>query len=323
MSKVAVVTGAAGFIAGEIIRQLLAKGYTVRGTVRSKERSSELLKAFPGLILFEADLLKQGSFDEVVRGATFVLHTASPVILGGAEDPQTTIVDPAVNGTQNVLSSVEKSLDTVKKVVVTSSLVAILESITGPDVVNQVWDESHWNTTANLKDSAYALSKVLAEKAAWEWYKGKEDKVKLVVVNPGFVLGGTYHSRSDGFSIETLIGFLSGATKQTGTLPISFPIVDNRNVAEAHIAAIENDNASGRYPVSSVESYSFLDLAKLLKKHFPQYPLPETQNGEVPPAGTYSHARAEKELGVKFYPLEDTLVWAATDFIDRGLVPKI
>ena len=77
--------GASGFVATEVVKQLLEKGYNVRGTVRSlsskeKVEHLELLSAaLPGkLTLHEADLLKSGSFDEVVKGADFVFHTASP-----------------------------------------------------------------------------------------------------------------------------------------------------------------------------------------------------------------------------------------------------
>ena len=74
-------------MATELIHQLLAKGYYVRGTVRStaaKDKVAHLIslgEALPGkLTLHEADLLQEGSFDEVVKGATYVFHTASPFL---------------------------------------------------------------------------------------------------------------------------------------------------------------------------------------------------------------------------------------------------
>lgn len=77
------VTGASGFVATELIRQLLVKGYNVRGTVRSLadagkvEHLQRLGEALPGqLELREANLLVEGSFDDVVTGCTHVFHTA-------------------------------------------------------------------------------------------------------------------------------------------------------------------------------------------------------------------------------------------------------
>ena len=79
----AVVTGAGGFVASQLIAELLAKGYKVRGTVRSLadaqkvQHLQKLSAALPGrLDLREADLLVEGAFDDVVKGATVVFHTA-------------------------------------------------------------------------------------------------------------------------------------------------------------------------------------------------------------------------------------------------------
>lgn len=237
MSQTVAVTGAAGFVAGELIHQLLERGYTVRGTVRSIERAKELLAAFPSLQLFEADLLKEGSFDECFKGVDYVFHTASP-FLNQWNDPQTDLVDPALLGTKNVcsvlsypdlqvLSSVEKNLDTIKKVVVTSSGAAIVSQNPPEDSTlvfqtiltlqeEKVWSEEDWNTTSSLTEGPYRYSKYLAEKAAWDWWKGKEDKVKLLTVNPCFVLGVPRHKRNDGTSIETVVNLLNGVSREKG-----------------------------------------------------------------------------------------------------------
>lgn len=68
------LTGANGYVAGEIVHQLLQKGYDVHGTVRDPGNQTKtahlhaLAAALPGqLYLHAADLLQDGSFDEVVR----------------------------------------------------------------------------------------------------------------------------------------------------------------------------------------------------------------------------------------------------------------
>lgn len=109
MAHTAVVTGASGYLGGEVIHQLLAKGYNVRGTVTNVEdrrKTAPLLalrRALPGkLTLTEADLFEPGSFDDVVKGADYVFHTASNVIFDSA-NPERDLIDPAVKGTDNVL----------------------------------------------------------------------------------------------------------------------------------------------------------------------------------------------------------------------------
>ena len=128
-AAVVAVTGVSGYIGSEIVKQLLEKGYTVRGTVRSTSNTAKvqhLLKLFdalPGkLELFEADLLQPGDFDKVLGGADFLMHTASP-FLTKVEDPQRDLIDPAVNGTTSVLDAAGKA--GVKRVVVTSSVAGI------------------------------------------------------------------------------------------------------------------------------------------------------------------------------------------------------
>jgi len=124
------VTGAAGYLGEHLVKTCLEAGYTVRGTVRdpSKEEKLAVLKALPGaterLTFHAADLLFPGSFDAVVEGATYVIHSASPVALEVVANPEETLIRPAVQGTDNVLASVQKST-TVKRVVLTGSFRAV------------------------------------------------------------------------------------------------------------------------------------------------------------------------------------------------------
>ena len=77
-------------------------------TWRIAERQAPLLalrRALPGkLTLTEADLFEPGSFDDVVKGADFVFHTASNVIFD-SPNPEKDLIEPAVKGTGNVLRS--------------------------------------------------------------------------------------------------------------------------------------------------------------------------------------------------------------------------
>ncbi|KAL1555262.1 phenylacetaldehyde reductase-like [Salvia divinorum] len=124
------VTGASGYIASWLVKLLLHRGYTVKATVRNLRDPSKVehLKALEGaderLHLFEADLLKEGSFDSVIDGCDAVFHTASPVILDNVNDPQVELIEPAVKGTLNVLGSCRKA-HSVKRVVLTSSMATV------------------------------------------------------------------------------------------------------------------------------------------------------------------------------------------------------
>ncbi|KAM3276255.1 hypothetical protein ACQJBY_044563 [Aegilops geniculata] len=122
------VTGAAGFIASWLVKLLLSRGYTVRGTVRdlgekktghlrSLENASENLK------LIKADLLDYDAMVPAIEGCQGVFHVASPVPSENATDPELEVLRPAVAGTKNVLEAA--SAAKIRRVVVVSSIVAV------------------------------------------------------------------------------------------------------------------------------------------------------------------------------------------------------
>jgi dihydroflavonol-4-reductase len=122
------VTGGTGFIGAHLIKLLLERGHTVHTTVRSVSNKSknqcltDLQTAYPDrLFLFEADLLKSGTFTNAMKGCEVVYHVASPFMTPQQiKDGMKQIVEPAINGTKNVLNSVNE-VDSVRRVVLTSS----------------------------------------------------------------------------------------------------------------------------------------------------------------------------------------------------------
>lgn len=270
----AVVTGASGYIGGELVKQLLERGYNVRGTVRdpsNKEKVAHLTAladALPGtLTLYAADLMQSGSFDDAIRGADVVFHTASP-FQQNVEDPQRDLVDPAVKGTTNVMETVVKQKDSVKRVVLTSSVAAVRSTKTpAPPLKGDLYSCGDWNETSTLESEPYPLSKVLAEKAAWEI--AKREGVKLLTIHPVFVVGPVLSTRTDATSIKLLTDVLEGraTTFSTGNLWY----VSVQDVALAHIRAAELQSARGRYFLSASEaSLPGGQIVDILQEAFPQ-----------------------------------------------------
>jgi nucleoside-diphosphate-sugar epimerase len=321
------VTGVTGYLGTEIVYQLLNKGYTVHGTVRSlvSDATKELQTLFPAIKFFEADLLKEGSFDKAIEGCVSVIHAASPFVLT-VKDPQTELIDPALNGTKNVLNSVEK-FHTVKSVILTSSLAACVEHHPTDDG-SKVWTEEDWNTTSSLVEGPYRLSKVLAERYAFEWAE-KHPAIKVCTILPTFIIGPPHTRRCDATSIKFVKDMLSGVWKVTGAPAVATGMVDIRDVALAHILAFELPQAKGRYLVTSELGVPRIELAQLFKKEFPGYPVPETQNGVVPykagnllPNGRYSVAKVQKDLGMHLRDYAPGLLEMAHKMIEFGLIPK-
>lgn len=273
------VTGGAGYIASWIIRYLLDDGKKVHATIRNLAETNkiehllELQSEFPSqLEIFEADLLKEGSFLPAMLGVELVIHTASPFFISGIKDPQKQLVSPALEGTRNVLESVNQT-PTVKRVVLTSSVAAICgDNIDSLKIPNFTFTEEHWNTTSNLHHQPYSYSKTLAEKEAWEIVK-KQNRWDLLTINPSFVMGPSLSKRQDSTSVDFMRNMLKG-TFRTGVPNTRMGFVDVRDVAKAHILAGYKPTASGRHILSN-KVIPMLGAANLLKEVYGnRFPLP-------------------------------------------------
>ncbi|MCW7491258.1 aldehyde reductase [Leptospira sp. 2 VSF19] len=284
-----VVTGGSGYIASWIVKYLLEDGKAVRATVRSLKDLSKIEhllelkeKYKEKLNLFEADLMLDGSFDKVIADTELVIHTASPFFVAGVKDAKKQLIDPALQGTKNVLESCNR-ISSVKRVVLTSSVAAIYgDNIDSLQVPNQTFTEEHWNTTSNLSHQPYAYSKTLAEKEAWEIQK-RQSRWDLVVINPSFVMGPSLSKRMDGTSVEFMKNMLKGVFR-TGVPDTKMGFVDFRDVAKAHILAGLTPSAEGRH-ITSAEVMPMLGVAKIIKEFFGnKYSVP---TGTLPKALVY------------------------------------
>lgn len=166
------ITGITGYLGSLVCLEFLKDGeYTVRGTVRdpkNEERLAPLKAAFGELYskleLVQADLLDEDSIVRAVEGCDYVVHTASPLPIKPPED-ENIVIKPAVDGTLAVLRACHKH--NVKKVVVTSSTVTITMKLS--ENQKDMYTESDWSDIEACY-TAYDKSKLLAEKAAWEYH---------------------------------------------------------------------------------------------------------------------------------------------------------
>jgi len=261
------VTGAGGYIGSWCVKDLVDNGYQARGTVRSLKQTEKVqhLKDMDAAVeLFEADLLVEGSFDECFTGCSAVFHVASPFVFT-SEDPQKKLIDPAVKGTLNVLESCKRV--GVKRVVLTSSVAAVVEQdlATNPDKYkDRVWTEKDWNTTCTIENAPYFLSKVLAEKAAWEFCE--KNAIVLTTICPNFVMGPPLSTRRDSTSVNMVQQLLNGAYIEEGLPNWAYGLVHVRTVAESHTLALENKGAENeRILVAGRVARTCLDMINWLQ----------------------------------------------------------
>ncbi|XP_044483224.1 phenylacetaldehyde reductase-like [Mangifera indica] len=317
--KTVCVTGASGYIASWIVQLLLSRGYTVKATVRdpSDPRKTEHLVTLDGaserLQLFKANLLEEGSFDSVVEGCDGVFHTASP-FYHDVKDPQVELIDPAVNGTLNVLNSCVK-VPSIKRVVLTSSIAAVAYN-GQPRNPDTVIDETWFSDQEFCKDSKlwYVLSKTMAEEAAWNF--AKEKGMDIVSLNPAMVIGPLLQPTLN-TSAAAILSLIKGAQ----TFPnATFGWVNVKDVATAHILAFEVPSASGRYClVERVAHYS--EVVKALSELYPTFQLPEKCMDDKPYVPTYQVSKEKANgLGLEFTPLEVSIKETVESLKEKAFV---
>ncbi len=279
-SKPVLVTGATGYVAGWLVKKLLEEGLTVHAAVRAPSKIeklthlNEIAANSPGQIkYFQADLLEEGSYAEAMEGCELVYHTASPFSTT-VEDPQKELIEPAEQGTANVLHQASKT-PSVKRVVVTSSCAAIYtDAIDCQHAPGGRLTEEVWNTTASLDYQPYSYSKTLAEKKAWEIQKS-QNQWDLVTINPCLVLGPALNAKSVTSESYNLLKQLGDGTMKMGAPNMGIGLVDVRDVAEAHYRAGFMPQAQGRY-ITCAHSTNFLELGLTLRPTYgDKYPLPK------------------------------------------------
>ena len=334
------VTGGSGFIAVHTILQLLAAGHRVRTTVRTADRSKDVLAMLrqggapstDDVRFFTADLTSDAGWADAVVGCDYVLHVASPLPLGVPRDENELII-PAREGTLRILRAARDA--DVKRVVVTSSFAAIGY---GHQPRSRPSNETDWTILDGADVQPYVKSKTLAERAAWDFI-AREGGLELSVVNPvgvfGPVLGPDYSG-----SITIIKMLMDGA--MPATPKIHFGLVDVRDVADLHLRAMTSPAASGeRFIAIAGEIMSLHQIALVLRDRLgasaarvPRFEAPNwlvrvaalgipqlrdamPQLGRIRPA---SNRKAVETLGWAPRPNEEIIIATAESLLKLGLV---
>jgi len=264
MTQKVLVTGATGFVAGWCIVELLRRGYDVRATVRpavlGSRREAELRAALSRegvaaerLALAGADLLADAGWDEAMAGCDFVLHVASPLGGGNPKDRESFIA-PARDGTLRVLRAAVQA--GVQRVVMTSAAAAARPPLSS----YRASDESIWADADDPQFDAYRVSKILAERAAWDFIARSGGNTQFVTVLPGAVFGPLL-TRDN-------LGLLDGRPPAVPRL--GFWIVDVRDLAALHVRALTTPAAAGERFIAVGEFLWMEEMAKLLRSRLPE-----------------------------------------------------
>lgn len=334
------VTGGSGYVASFCIAQLLNAGTRVRTTVRNLSREAEVRAAIGRLAdagerleVVAADLGADAGWTEACADCGSVLHVASPLPTSNPKSDDE-LVRPARDGALRVLRAARAA--GASRVVMTSSTAAISYghgSRTRPD------DETNWSSPDDRTDSsAYERSKVIAERAAWDWLDKEGGGLELATICPGAVIGPVLGADFSA-SIEIVKKLIDGSLP--GLPQFGWPLVDVRDIADLHIRALGAPDARGQRYIGAGPFYWLEDIARVLREQAPELarktprrtlpnwlvrlssPFDPVVRGRLFELGKHRPVSAEKarrELGWSPRPTEQSIVETARSLAEQGLV---
>ncbi|KAK7022948.1 hypothetical protein VNI00_016838 [Paramarasmius palmivorus] len=324
--EIVLVTGATGFIGSHIVSQLLAKPVKVRAVVRS---ASKLKSIFPHagsqLEVVELPSLLD-DHTEALKGVSAVIHTAAPAFFNGASSEET--FEGVYEGT---LKIVNQAISVgVRKIVVTGSivsLISVLEDAFGITTITEkdfgAVELSEVIPSEQAAPFVYHAAKILSDKKIWEIAQEHPD-VDITIIIPPLVLGpflANYPYPSDpiglgttAFAYELITGGPEGPNSYP-TNPMGH-IIDVRDVAKAHVLALDTPPIPGRHKriIISAGIFTWKDAAEVVRKAHPELEPRLPSANAVPPAQTdapLDTSFASEVLGLKEYiPWQESILAA-------------
>lgn len=335
------VTGGSGFIAGHVIVQLLDQGHSVRTTIRSLQKETAVRAVLhdvgvtrdEALTFLEADLMNDHGWADAVAGMDFVIHLASPIHTGKVKD-ENEVIAPARGGALRVLRAAQNA--GVQRVVLTSAFHAVGF---GHGHIDHVFTEADWSPLHGPGVDVYGRSKILAEKAAWDFIAQSGGDLELTTILPVAVMGPVMGDDVSGAN-HIIQNSLNGS--MPGYPNMFVPIVDVRDVAAAHIAAMTAADAAGeRFLVGTGEpAIAMKEIGAILKsdlgtkaskvptRSIPNLVVKTTAlfKDEFKPVAAdlgyikrVSNDKTRSVLGINPRPAHDAIVAAGRSIVERGL----
>ncbi|KAI0469622.1 3-beta hydroxysteroid dehydrogenase/isomerase family protein [Xylaria cf. heliscus] len=325
------LTGGSGFIAAHILESLLAHGHSVVTTVRSKQKGQKILDAHKqygkdklDFVIVE-DIVRPGAFDSaVVSDPPFeaAIHCASPYHFNAKTHEEIDkLITTAVEGTTGILKAIKAHAPTVTRVVLTSSYAAMVDY---GKPLTHVYSEADWNPITREQafssaPFAYLGSKTFAEKAAWAFVETEQPDFALTTINPPMVYGPVIHSLASLDAINTsnarFVSLLRGGPSTPCPPTVNYLFVDVRDLALAHVLALEKPEAAGQRFLVTAGNYSNAEIAQVIGEEYPEYrdrmPIGEAlKPGERPATGVngYDNRKSIEVLGLEYRALREAVI---------------
>jgi dihydroflavonol-4-reductase len=334
------VTGATGFVGKWTIIQLLQAGYRVRGTVRSLSKDEEVRagvatqtgpEPLSRLELVQADLLDDAGWTAAMQGVTAVMHIATAIRADEPKD-QSLVIRPALEGTERVLRFANAA--GITRFILTSSIATVGYGH-GQTTGRRVYTEKDYTNLDGMRWKwAYCIGKTKAEQFAWSF--AKANGMDLTTIHPGAIIGPAV-DQDPSISIGMVSGLLAGAVP---AMPSNgFSIIDVRDVAALHVAALQKPEAAGERYLATSDYTPFPRVADILREAYPDRNITTKQVpdwlikiiasfggparqiiNDIGNEKIFDGSKGEALLGRKFIGAEEAILATAESALRLGLV---
>lgn len=254
------VTGATGFLGQYIVEELLAKAYKVRVLIRKPAES--IYHQDNRVSIYEGDILDLMQLEKALEGVDYVIHAAAMVSFSSKDLDEMMRIN--VKGTEQLVDlCIELS---IKKFILISSIGAL-----GRSESEKLIDENtHWKD--NPLNSQYSISKRKAELAA---FKGVEEGLDVVILNPGLIVGAAKGKAWQNSSAKFFPLVYNGLPVYNRGVNGVIGVAD---VAKVAVMSLTQPTESGERYILVAENMSQKDMfgliAKSLHKSPPKYEFP-------------------------------------------------
>jgi len=273
MTKV-LLTGANGYIGRHILLVLLNQDYQVRASVRSLDKTGEIVDALrdhvkdiklldSNLSFVKLSLDSDIGWSDAMADIDVLIHSASPfpLVIPANENE---LIRPAVDGTLRAFKAAKNA--GINRIILTSSNAAVF----GRDLPKGAteFDETMWTDINHpIGRAAYRKSKTLAERAAWDFVENEAPEFALTVINPSLVIGAPLDNKF-GSSMAIIDQLIQGTRRMLPNLRVG--IVDVKDVARMHVDSIKMDATKGERILASTGTLSLVEIAKIIKADNPE-----------------------------------------------------
>ncbi len=248
------ITGATGLIGSHAALYLANRALSVRATYRSEsslKKTLALFKAYDKENLFndiewiKADITDVTALEPAFKDITEVWHCAGLISFSGSDEEKMRKIN--IEGTANM---VNLSIDFgVSRFCFISSIAALGDVKIASEIIDE---QMEWNPEKHHSD--YAISKYGAEMEVW---RGQQEGLKTLIVNPGVVLGPGFWNQGSGeifLAIESDLPFFT--TGSTGFVAVT-------DLVEVMYLLMKNELFGERFAIIS-ENLTYKDLANYI-----------------------------------------------------------